>query len=417
MKSDHSEIKKDLQIWKFCAYGFFKDLRFFEPFLIIFLMQSGLNLFQIGILYSVREALSFVFEIPSGIIADNYGKKRILIWCFTFYIISFILFFLGADMIVFSAAMVFFGLGDAFRSGSHKAMILSYLEQKNWFMHKNFVYGRTRSYSMLGGALSSVISVIFLFKIDSLRGLFLISVIPYIMDMILILTYPDSLDERTASKFSFREFFRLSVAHIKKIAKNSAALKTITSSSFFDAVFGSVKDYIQPIMAVLASAIALGSFLELDEKQSLKVSLAAIYMVIYIISAYASKNVYKLNAKRSSAKLMMITMNIFGISCLLIAFSVKLEFTYIVAAAFLFLFVLKNLRRPIFIDSIGDMMDKNERATVLSVENQITAVFTIILAPVFGFIADNFSFPALFVVISLFIFAVNILVKVPDTAK
>jgi MFS family permease len=417
MISDHRDIKKDIQIWKFCAYGFFKDLKFFEPFLIIFLMQSGLNLFQIGILYSIRESMSFIFEIPSGIFADNYGKKRELLWCFSFYIISFILFFLGSDFFVFAIAMVFFGMGEAFRSGTHKAMILSYLEQKNWFMHKNFVYGRTRSYSMLGAALSSVISVVFLFKIDAIRGLFLISVLPYIMDMILIMTYPDSLDERAHAKFSFKEFLSLSSAQIKKVAKNSAVLRTIFSSSIFDAVFGSIKDYIQPIMAVLATAIAFGSFVELDEKKSLKISLAAIYMVIYLISAYASKNVYRLNAKRSSSLLMTITMNIFGFIFLFIAFSVEMEFTYLVAVAFLFLFVLKNLRRPIFIDAIGDMMDKNERATVLSVENQATAVFTIVFAPLFGYIADNFSFTSLFVFISIMIFILNIFIKVPELKK
>ncbi|MGD9706821.1 MAG: MFS transporter [Candidatus Delongbacteria bacterium] len=417
MNGIYSDIKKDIQIAKFSAYGFFKNLKFFEPFLIIFLMQSGLNLFQIGLLYSVREAMSFIFEVPSGIFADNYGKKRELMWCFSFYIISFIIFFLGSGFFVFSVAMIFFGLGEAFRSGTHKAMIYTYLEHKNWFAHKNFVYGRTRSFSMLGSALSSVLSVIFLFKTDAIRSLFLISVMPYILDMFLIMSYPSYLDEGAKKSFSFTEFIRLSIESVKKISKNSPILKTITSSSFFDAVFGSVKDYIQPIMATLIAGISLGKFLDLDRDQSLKISLAAVYMVIYIISAYASKNIYKLNTKRSSSVLMTITMNIFALTMMIIALAVKFEMIYIVTAAFLFMFVLKNLRRPIFVDAVGDMMAKDERATVLSVENQMTALFTIFLAPVFGYIADRTSFAVLFVFISIMIFLTNIFAKVPEVKK
>jgi hypothetical protein len=86
-------------------------------------------------------------------------------------------------------------------------------------------------------------------------------------------------------------------------------------------------------------------------------------------------------------------------------------------AAFLFLFILKNLRRPIFVDAIGDMMEKNERATVLSVENQATAVFTIFLAPLFGLIADTFSFPALFIFIAVLAFATNIFAGVPELGE
>lgn len=417
MKETYDLIKKDRQIWKFCAYGFLRDLKFFEPFLIIFLMQSGLNLFQIGLLYSIRETMSFIFEVPSGIFADNYGKKRELTWCFSFYIISFILFFIGVNFWMYALAMAFFGLGEAFRSGTHKAMIYSYLEQKGWFGQKNFVYGRTRSFSMIGSAVSSLLSIVFLFQIDALKALFLISVIPYIAEIILILSYPDSLDEIKKTKFSFREFFKISVSEFKRVVRDSAILKTITSSSIFDAIFGSIKDYIQPILAGLLIAFTFNTFIDLDEKMTLKISLALVYTAIYIISAAASRNVYRLNKKRTSSLLMKSTMSILGFTCLVIAAAVKLDLVILVVLSFFFLFVLKNLRRPIFVDVIGDLMDKDQRATVLSVENQMTGIFTIVLAPLFGYIADNFSFSVLFIFIGISVFMINLLVKVPETVK
>ena len=50
-----NRITKNLQYYKFCLYGFFKNLRLFEAFLILFLLDNGMSYVQIGVLYSIRE--------------------------------------------------------------------------------------------------------------------------------------------------------------------------------------------------------------------------------------------------------------------------------------------------------------------------------------------------------------------------
>jgi MFS family permease len=56
------------------------------------LLSWGYSLLQIGMLGGVVEALSYTFEVPSGILADRFGKKRELLLCFLFYIVSFVLY-------------------------------------------------------------------------------------------------------------------------------------------------------------------------------------------------------------------------------------------------------------------------------------------------------------------------------------
>src|SRR6056297_458206 len=94
------DIKKDKNIWKFSFYGFFKNLKFFEPFLYIYFLSIGFSYFQIGTVISIREIIKNVLEIPSGIFADDYGRKSAMKICFILYIISFILFYFGANFIV-----------------------------------------------------------------------------------------------------------------------------------------------------------------------------------------------------------------------------------------------------------------------------------------------------------------------------
>ena len=61
---NNSTIIKDKQYYRFCIYGFLKNLRFFEPFFIIYFMSKGISFLEIGILYAVREIASNLFISP-----------------------------------------------------------------------------------------------------------------------------------------------------------------------------------------------------------------------------------------------------------------------------------------------------------------------------------------------------------------
>jgi len=86
-------------------YGFLKNLRFFDAFFILFLVEKGVSFTQIGILYAIRELITNILELPSGIIADSFGRKSSLAASLLIYILSFALFFLFDDFWVFIIAM------------------------------------------------------------------------------------------------------------------------------------------------------------------------------------------------------------------------------------------------------------------------------------------------------------------------
>ena len=139
------KVKKNLQYYKFCLYGFFKNLRFFDAFLILFFLEQGLSYIEIGVLYSVKEIVLAIAEIPSGIIADALGRKRILIFSFVTYIGSFIIFYFADGYLLFFSAMLVFNIANAFRTGIHKAMIYQYLNTNNIGEQKIKYYGHTQS--------------------------------------------------------------------------------------------------------------------------------------------------------------------------------------------------------------------------------------------------------------------------------
>ncbi len=411
MQEIYTTIKKDRQIWKFCLYGFFKNLKFFEPYLYIYFLALSFSLFHIGILFSIREITVYILEIPTGIFADNYGKKKSLLICFSAYIASFFIFFLTRNFALAALGMIVFGVGEAFRSGTHKAMIYSYLEKKGWFSFKTFVYGRTRSFSLLGSSIAAFLSIAFVLNIPAMKWIFIISIVPYILDFILILSYPDYLDERTESDLSLKRFFVSTIEKIRSIIRNTFLTRVLISSSLYDGIFKTTKDYIQPIIKTLILASGVIVIKDLPQASNVKIILGIIYGVFYIFSSSASRNVFRLNKYIDSFPLMNLLFDIMGIVFIVLFFGIKLHLLWLVILLYFLLYLMKDARRPLVVDVCGDHMNKNERATVMSIDSQTRAVFMIVIAPLFGFISDKYSIAVAFLYTGIFILAVNILLK------
>ena len=375
------------QIFKFGLYGFLKNLRFFEPFFIVFLRQSGLEYLQIGLLYSIREIIIYIFEVPSGVIADRYGKKTELIICFMFYIVSFIIFFLGRDFYMYIIAMVFYGLGEAFRSGTHKAMIMTYLDRNEIKESKSQVYGKTRSYSLIGSTVSSLAAIGLYFYFSSIAWLFIIAIVPYVLDMMLIMSYPKYLNEKQDSSFSFKGFIQENINSVKYVFKDRKILKLLIGSSSYNAGFKSVKDYIQPLIEAITLSVIL--FAALSSEENTVIYIGVIYAFIYLISSFASLNAHRFSNRFSKDKVIGIMWLLSGVSFLVL--SIYTNNLFILVFVFLSIYVFLNIRKPIVIEKIGDATTDNKRASVLSVESQFTSLLIALFAPVLGFIADVHS--------------------------
>ncbi len=379
------DILKDFQIKKFCAYGFLKNLKFFEPYLIIYLMSNNINLFQIGVLIAIREVIINVFEIPSGLIADYFGRKKEMYFCFGFYIVSFILFFFTDTFTLAAFAMVFFGFGEAFRSGTHKAMIYSYLDAKNWQSEKTFAFGRTRSFSLIGSAISSLVGIILILIVPSDGYIFLFSVVPYILDLCLIMSYPKFLD--TSDKNHGTSFKEMTKGLIDSFKINKKLRNILIEEGVAEAGFSYVKDLIQPILEIIIIGSGISVIASLSADDNLKVILGLVYTVLNLFGSYFSKNAYILKGKRTSLACLSLIHLAYAASCGLLAiFSGQY---LVVCIIYVFVYVLHSVRKPMFVDEIDNNIDKSNRATVISASAQLKSLFLITCAPILGFVADK----------------------------
>ena len=403
---------KNRQYYKFCFYGFLKNLRFFDAFFILFLLEKGLSFTQIGALYAIREIVINISEIPSGIVADTYGRKRALLLSFLLYIVSFAVFYLSAGFWLFLIAFVFYGIGDAFRSGTHKGMIMDYLRLNQWEGQKIAYYGHTRSWSQVGSAISSLIAGLIVFYSGSYQSIFLFSIIPYLVNLLLIASYPGELNvspgqENNRIRSGIRSGIRSTSLHFSGIIRQAKVLEIVNASAIHTAYLRAVKDYIQPLMVHVAMLIPILLKFETEKKNGLIIGL--FYFLIYLLTSRASQLSSKVGTKNKMrvSYLTLLTGFVFGI--LSGTLYVK-EFWIFSLLAFTGIYIVENLRKPILTGFIADQVPNEILTSVISAQSFIRTVMTAMLALVFGIVADAYGIGISFLVVSLLLTLVTIFI-------
>jgi MFS family permease len=385
-------FKKDRMFYRFALYGFLKNLRFFEPFIILIFRDAGLTFLQIGLLYSIRDISNNLLEIPTGVFADSVGRRKAMVLAFTSYIISFFVFYFFTDFYIFAIAMFLFGLGEAFRSGTHKALILEHLELKGMLNLKVAYYGRTRAASQLGSAVNSLLAAGLLFFTGDYRLMFLVTTIPYVIDLINLATYPKILDGELAQLHRGMIWLqiRTTLRDFLGIFTDWNALKAILNSSGFSALFKATKDYLQPILE--AMALALPFLILLDDVKRSSVVVGVVYFFIYLLTSYASRSADQFSHRFDGlAKPLNLTF-LLGAAFLFVAGLATWQNLAILSVlVFLGFYILQNLRKPINVAFISDQISHKVMASGLSVEAQFTTLLVAIFAPILGALADNFG--------------------------
>ena len=396
---------KDKMYFKFCLYGFLKNQRFFDPFIILFFREMGMSFLSIGTLFSLREIATNILEIPTGVIADSYGRRKSMISAFSAYLISFCLFYFFNHFYIYAFAMILFAAGEAFRSGTHKAMILEYLRIKGWEDWKVEYYGHTRSVSQFGSAISSLIAIAIVFSANSYRPVFLMSMIPYVFGLLLMFTYPKYLDGeilKLKGKWggNIKRRFGATLVEFKGMFINREAMKAIFNSSVFDGFFKSSKDYLQPILK--AQALALPIFLYLAKKQRIAVVVGIVYFFLYILTSLASRNAGRFVNKIKSLTLAInLTYIVGGVLLLISGISASFNLPSIAVLVFILFYITQNLRRPMNVGYISDNISHKTMASGLSVESQIKTIIMAILAPVIGLLADRFGVGVALIIVAI----------------
>ena len=96
---------------------------------VAILAARGFSLPEIGLAETAYHAASLLTEIPSGTLADVYGRKRMLLISTLIHILASVVMILSNDLFMVCLAIALYAVYDSFASGSGDALAFDSLKR------------------------------------------------------------------------------------------------------------------------------------------------------------------------------------------------------------------------------------------------------------------------------------------------
>jgi len=338
----------------------------YMPVVVLFYQENGLGMEDVMILKGIYSIAIVSFEIPSGYLADVWGRKTTMIIGSILGTLGFIIYYFSAGFTGFLTAELTLGIGFSFISGSDSALLYDSLLKVN----KEKQYVKIEGRVISAGNFAETIAAIgggFLAEI-SLRTPFTFQIIiaALAIPAAITLIEPHSENKR---KGSFKEILQVVRQSLIKDRRLKLAI-------FMSAIIGAstltYAWFIQPYLAILGLSPS-------------KIGLvwALLNLTVALISLYA----YRIIQILGKTKTLLAIVVFIALGYISIGWIASLW-----ALVFIFLFyMIRGVATPVLKDYINQFTTSEVRATVLSVRRFVIRFCFAILGPFLGWYSDKFS--------------------------
>lgn len=340
-----------------------------------------LNPLQLILVGTTLELACFIFEIPTGIVADVYSRKLSIVIGVVLTGVGFILEGSISSFVFVLVAQIVWGLGSTFISGSVEAWIAE--EEKDKDLDKIYIKGAQAGQigSVIGIVLSTVIANF------SVRLPIIVSGVLFIILALFLWLYMPENNFKPSAPGDLNTFKKMVYTFKSglKIVKSKSIIMILLavtlfyglSSEGYDRLSNAhfLQDTTLPKLGNLSSVTWFGIF-------------GILGMILsFIVMHFMAKNL-KNEDNRKNGKL-LLCINILYISSMLI-FALTKNFS-LMLIAYLATNTFRIINEPIFSAWLNGHIDDNSRATVLSINGQMNSLGQILGGPIIGIIATNIS--------------------------
>ncbi|MFW5832387.1 MAG: MFS transporter [Prolixibacteraceae bacterium] len=343
------------------------------PIIVLFYQDNGMGMQEIFTLKAIYSVAVVIMEIPSGYMADVWGRKKTLILGSILGSAGFLIYSFSFGFWAFVAAEIVLGIGHSFVSGADSAMLYDSLKASGKSEDYVKQEGRITSAGNFAEAIAGVIGG-FLAAI-SLRTPFYFQFVVAFVAIPAALTMVEPKFHETKVVITIKEL-------IQNIRNTFISNKNLRIAILLSAVTGTATLTFAWLVQPFFKAVNL-------PVEWFGILWTALNLAVGVSSVFAYK-VEMILGKRWSVLLVV----------LLLATGYFLSGFYIVlwGIVFLFLFYLaRGIATPILKNYINQYTDSQVRATMLSVRNFVIRLSFAGIGPLLGYITDNINLKAAFV--------------------
>jgi len=379
-------------IRSYYLFSSFSELLIVGPIIVLYMLGKGLSFTEIMLLQSVCAFSVFLFEVPTGALADRVSRKTSLIFGAFFYALGLFIYIIGSNFYVFAFGEIMFSLGTAMKSGADTALLYDNMKVEDNLDHFQDTLGKGRMYMFILQGVGSVLGA-FSYTIHPDLPLW-ISIGFMAVTIFIVLNINEEKVNHEEGDVSTSYFAQIKDSALYVIGHKRIKAIIVFAMAFF-IFFRAGFWYYQPYM----------------EAVNLPVSTFGIFFFLFnMVAAYTSKNSTVIIKRTKSYTMMVVAL------CVLVSFFILGSVaSWVGVFAILLQQVSRGLYMPVINKYVNKHIPSSKRATILSFISLATGLAAGLTLPLVGWVKDHYSvFQShliLAVVMSVVFLAVNFYLK------
>lgn len=384
-------------------FSFLKSLQFFGAIVVPFYLQRmGFSYTQMFLMETIFSVSLFLFEVPTGVIADKYGRKTSLFLGSLLFGLSFIFIGFTHSVLVFILSQILGALGMSMISGADTALVYENSKLKGKTDEQaTVVASRYEVFSTTGVLISMPIGSVFvsLFQkegipysqyLDALGLVFWATGIASCLSAFVILFVKENPVSKSIKSSSA---LKHAVNGVSSIFKNKSLLKISLNYSIISGLTFLMFWFYQSLLLTNGFPISLNGFV------SAGFNLGGMLLLLFVGI---------ITKKFGQNRTISFSAILPGILYLLVFFFPTLK--PIILIAIFGITIMRTFRRPILTTLINSQIKNEERATVLSGVSMIERIVVAITYPIAGIMLDHL-YEYTYLIIGIFILLASFILR------
>jgi len=379
MKQENQTGKLQSNIKKNYLFLGFSTLDLTRGLWMIYLMSRGFTLIELGILEAVFHLTSFIMEIPTGIVADLYGRKTSRILGRIFFLISLAIMFWSHSFLLQLFGFAVTAIGYNLESGAGEALLYDSMKEIGIESHYKKTAGHNNLILEIGGVLSFLIGGFIAVRLGY-TWVFIPSMLLCVITIINAFSFIEpSLvkhEQKRLKKMGWVKALIVQTGESLKVVKERPKIAYLII--FSELIF----------MFLTSLFFYLQTYWKGNGWNEFSIGLVlAATSVLSAISGLTGEAVEK---KIGDGAILLIAPVLLLISMWGIALTSYAHFFFILTG------LINGMLYVAIQDYLNKMIPSERRATVLSFQSMTFSIFMMIIFPVIGFFGDRYGLESTF---------------------
>ncbi len=355
------------------AFGYLREVVLMYPVYAIMMGAHGIAPLELSVLFIVWSGSALVFEVPSGVLADRYSRKRLLVASGLIKGSVFVIWWFAPNFWGYLCGFIVWGFGSSLVSGTSESFLFDTLKQRAQPEAFARIYGRGLMANSLGVATALAVGG-YAAQAGYAIPMAESALAPMLASLIVVFTFVEP--PRSGLPQAHARATDTLVAGVKEVRGNRAMMWTVAMFASLVTAYGVLDEYIGPFLTETRS-FSLGA-------------IGVIYAALYAMRTLGMEAAHRLPAGSLRAIAVVL-----GIGSLALGTSTVLT-GFAIAVAIGIYFALTAAAEVLLQTQLQQQIEGTARATVTSLAKMAQHACEPAFLLFIGAVAQAWSFNAAF---------------------